>query len=164
MATRSVFDDFLNLHRNFDTLFDRVLRNVGGPLLLPSVIQTGTMAGLIPPAEAFLRDGTFVLRVYLPGLRPENVDLSTVNNQITIRGEWTPSAEVKADEYLLREFPYGSFERTFALPEGCETDKVSAAYNNGVLELTVPVAAKTLPRKIQIQAGKEQPRLGKSAA
>ena len=72
-------------------------------------------------------------------------------NMLTIRGERKLTHGTKEIELLEGEIFYGVFERTLALPEGVNVEKLTAEYVNGVLEITAPVAAAALPRKIEIK-------------
>jgi HSP20 family protein len=101
----------------------------------------------------------------IPGVDPQKVDLSVVGNQLTVKGERSAPAEIKDENWYVREFRYGQFERTFSLPEGVETDKINATFNNGVLEISVP-AANVLPRKIEVKqlgTGEQKPQLKATA-
>ena len=107
-----------------------------------------------------------VYRLAIPGIDPQNVDLSIVGNQVTVKGERSSPAEVKDEDWYVRGFRYGQFERTFTLPEGVETDKVNASFTNGVLEISAPVAKAHLPRRIevkQLSTGEQKPQLKASA-
>ncbi len=159
MSTRSMFNDFLNLHRGFDDLFDRVMR--GFPTS-PGAAETAASA-FVPPAEAWVHENKFYLRLYVPGIDKQNIEVSTVNNQVKVRGERKPNENLRDESYVLREVPYGTFERTFSLPDGVDLEKISASYHNGTLELTIPAAMKSMPRRIEI-GGNEPPKLSNRSA
>ena len=88
----------------------------------------------------------------LPGVDPKNVNLQVQANTLTISGERSATRETKEADYLRREITYGSFQRSILLPEGVDTDKLNAEYRNGILEITAPIAAAALPRKVEIKA------------
>jgi HSP20 family protein len=160
--SRSLFDDFFSLHRELDNLFERSW----GPsaLLLPTL--GGQPSSFYPEVESFTKDGKIVYRMAIPGVDPKNVHLSIVGNQVTIKGERSGPAEVRDEDWYVREFRYGQFERTFILPEGVEADKVNATFTNGVLEISAPVAKAHLPRKIEIKqlsTGEQKQQLKASA-
>ena len=69
---------------------------------------------------------------------------------LSIKAERKETRESKDVNYLRREFSYGALERTLELPEGADTSKITAEYNNGVLEINAPIAAAALPRRIEI--------------
>jgi len=88
----------------------------------------------------------------LPGIEPKDVNIQVQGNVLSIRGERTLSNESKEANYVHSELTYGSFERNILLPEGVDPDKLAAEYRNGVLEVTAPVSAAALPRRIEIKA------------
>ena len=89
-----------------------------------------------------------------------------MGGEIVVKGERKSPIEVKEEDWQVRNFRYGRFEKTFRLPEGVDVDKVSATFHNGLLEITVPASIAALPRKIEIkrvESGEEKPRLKASA-
>lgn len=88
----------------------------------------------------------------LPGVDPESVDVTVEKNQLTVRAErrWEPSEEVQV---IASERPQGTFTRSLFLGEGLDTDNIEAAYDHGVLTVTVPVAEQAKPRKINVGKG-----------
>jgi len=158
--SKSLFDDLHSLHRELDTLFDRTWGPSGR--LLPSFSGRDVFH---PELECYTKDGSIVYRMAIPGVDPQKVDLSVVGNQLTVKGDRSAPAEIKDENWYVREFRYGRFERTFSLPEGVETDKINATFNNGVLEISVP-AANVLPRKIEVKqlgTGEQKPQLKATA-
>ena len=120
--------------------------------------------------DAFTRDGTswtpavdiketegeLRVELELPGLKPEDVEITAENGVLTIRGE--KRSERKEDEqsrYHVVERTYGSFMRTFQLPQGIDEDQIGAEFDNGILSLRIPKAALPQPRRIQINAGQK---------
>jgi HSP20 family protein len=94
------------------------------------------------------------LDIELPGINPEDVELTAENGIMTIRGE-KKSERKEGDEqsrYHVVERSYGSFMRSFQLPQGLDESKIEADYNNGILSVHIPKAALPQPRKIQIGA------------
>jgi HSP20 family protein len=73
-------------------------------------------------------------------------------NTLTISGERASSRETKEADFLQREISYGSFMRSLVLPEGVDKDKISAEYRNGMLEITAPIAAASLPKRVEIKS------------
>jgi HSP20 family protein len=106
-----------------------------------------------PVAEAFTRDDDIVVRVELPGVAREDVEITVDDGRLVIRGEKKVAAEDDKTDYLFREVYRGSFERTFKLPETAKADEVSARFEHGVLEVTVPTAKpEEKARKVPIQS------------
>jgi HSP20 family protein len=105
-----------------------------------------------PAVDATEKDGNLVIRAELPGVKPEDVDISLHENVLTVRGERKAEQEEERGGYYIRERRYGSFSRSFSLPQGTDESKVRARYEHGVLEVTVEGAAVvTEPKRIQIE-------------
>lgn len=111
---------------------------------------TGTLA---PPLDAFSTEEGVVVRLDLPGLRPEDVDVSVQDGVLTVAGERAADTDVPEDAWLRRERPAGAFERSFTLPEGTEADKIAASFDFGVLELRIPHPPSQQPRRITVSTG-----------
>jgi HSP20 family molecular chaperone IbpA len=107
--------------------------------------------GLAPyvRVEDFMEDDAYVLRAEIPGIDPDkDIEVSVENDMLTIRGE----RREETKEKNRREFHYGSFRRTVSLPKGAEPDKITASYNDGVLEVRVPTLGAEAPSmRIPIQ-------------
>jgi len=105
-----------------------------------------------PAVDATEKDGNLVIRAELPGVRPEDVDISLHDNVLTISGERRAEQEEERGGYYIRERRYGTFSRSFSLPAGTDESKIRARYEHGVLEVTVEGAAVvTEPKRIQIE-------------
>lgn len=104
----------------------------------------------------------------LPGLKPEDVEVTAENGVLTIRGEKrTERKEGEESRYHVVERSYGAFMRTFQLPQGIDEEQINAEFDNGILTLHVPKAALPQPRRIQINAsqkGKEQGQVGSGSS
>jgi HSP20 family protein len=98
------------------------------------------------------------LDVELPGINPEEVELTADNGILMIRGEKKTERKEGDEEsrYHVVERSYGSFMRSFQLPQGLDESKIEADYNNGILSIHIPKAALPQPRKIQIGSSKQQ--------
>jgi len=143
------FDELFDFRRDFDEMFNRMLTKPWAQEL-PALRKAFNFS---PAVEAWVdKDAKkFVCRVSLPGVEPKDVQIHAQGNLLTIRGERKLTHSTKEVELLEREIHYGLFERIFTLPEGVLTEKLSAEYVNGVLEITAPVAVAALPRKIEIK-------------
>ena len=107
-----------------------------------------------PPVESFRHNGSFVVRVDLPGVNPEDVHLTAAQGRLTIEGERRRSSEIGEDSLLWDELCYGSFRRSVEIPDGVKTDQIKAKYHDGVLEITAPVGEEPLPKKIEVEIQK----------
>ncbi len=142
--SRRLFNDFPSFDRQVDRFFnDAWNRDIR---LLPSV------RAFRPELEAFERDGRHVYRLALPGVDSADVDLSAVDGRLTVQVERKEPADVNRDDWHVRGFSYGKYEQHLLLPKGTDLNRISASFQNGVLEITVPLAPAALPKKIEVKA------------
>jgi HSP20 family protein len=134
----SPFFDLDKEWRLFD--FPRIAREMTGIAFRPSV-------------DLVKKDGELIVTVELPGIDPENVEVSLDDDILTIRGEKTEEREISEDDRYLHERSYGKFQRRIPLPDGISADKVSADYDKGVLtvSVTLPEEATPEPRHIPVE-------------
>ena len=144
----SIFDELFDFRRDFDGIFNRLLTGSA-----PTGERPTTVFASVPPIEARVdsKDQKYHLRMALPGVDPSEVKINLQGNILTVAGEHKSDQEKKESDFLQKEFSYESFERTVMLPEGVDTEKVSAEFNNGVLEITAPLSAAALPKQIEIK-------------
>lgn len=109
-----------------------------------------------PAVESYVKDGNLVVRADVPGLELKDIEVTILGNVLSVKGERKNEQEVKKDDYLRREVSYGAFERRMSLPEGTATDKVKASFKNGVIEITFPLAKKTVAKKVPIEGEAEE--------
>ena len=101
--------------------------------------------------------GSLQIRMEVPGVKPEDVKISLEDNLLTIHGEKRQQSEDSSERVHRYERSYGTFERTFALPNTVDAEKISAAYENGILTVTVPKSERARPREIPVSAGSGEP-------
>jgi HSP20 family protein len=104
----------------------------------------------IPSVDILEKDGNLILRAELPGLTEKQIDLKVEGDTLTLKGERKMENEDKKSNYHRLESYYGSFSRSFRLPETVDIDKISAEYKNGVLIITVPQKPEVKPREIPV--------------
>ena len=92
----------------------------------------------------------FVLQADIPGVKPEDIDVSMEDGVLTIKGEKKTEAKVEKENYKRVERTYGSFYRRFSLPDTANPDAISAKSKNGVLEITIPKREAVQPKKINV--------------
>lgn len=102
------------------------------------------------PIDMYQTDKDVVVKASLPGVKPEEIDISVVGDSLTIKGERQAEEKVEREDYFYQERRYGSFSRTIALPVSVQADKADAKFENGVLTLTLPKAEAAKARKIQV--------------
>ena len=142
------------LHREVDDLFNRFFGNVWPPARPDQGDSTPTWW---PAVESYTQNGTLCIRVALPGVDPKDVDVSVMDRTLTISGSRTAAHEGGEGNYFQREFAYGSFERSFAIPEGVDAGQVNAKWANGMLEISMPAPQLAASKKIEIQLDGQAP-------
>ena len=103
------------------------------------------------PMDLYRDADNYVLNADLPGIDPESVDVDVDGQLLSIRAE-RPAPSTEGVQYLARERRTGTFLRRFTLSQNVDTTGITAGYDNGVLTVTVPVAEKAKPRKIEVSA------------
>jgi len=109
-----------------------------------------TRDGWVPSVDVLEKDGNLILRAELPGMTEKQIDLKIEGDTLTLKGERKMEKEDKKSNYHRVESFYGSFARSFRLPDSVDYDKVSAEYKNGVLTITLPKKPEVKPREIPV--------------
>ena len=135
MAGLTRWDPFRDMEREMGRLFSDLA-------VLPPMRREGGTYILAPSIDVYNRDEDLVIRAEMPGIKPDDVDISIVDDVLTLHGKRTEKLETKEEDYLLRESTYGEFERTLRLPAGVKPESVHAEYTDGVLEVVVPHGAR----------------------
>jgi HSP20 family protein len=119
----------------------------------------GAGASWIPAVDVRENQQGLSVDVELPGIKPEDVSIDVDNGVLTISGERkTERKEGEEGRYHLVERTYGSFSRSFTLPQGVSDDQISADFENGILRIHIPKSAMPQPRRIQIgKSGTQAP-------
>jgi HSP20 family protein len=134
------------------------LRDAVNRLFEDSVIQpredlgVETWAGDGLALDIYETEDELVVKADLPGMRPEDVDVSVVGDVLTIKGETRDESEIKEENYVRRERRYGSFSRSVRLPTAVEAGEAEASYTDGMLILELPKAEEVKPKRIEVQA------------
>lgn len=113
------------------------------------------IAGFFAPhAEASATDDFYEINLELPGVALENINVSVHDNHLTVQGEKRSHHEEKGKTYFFSERQFGAFQRSFRLPPGVETDRISADFKDGVLTLKVPKSGPppTSARRIDVRS------------
>jgi HSP20 family protein len=112
--------------------------------------QQSDLATWAPAVDIFEAQNELVAKVDLPGVDEKDIDLRLENNTLTIRGERKFEKSVNEDNYLRVERAYGSFTRTFSLPNTINPEGINANYNNGVLTVHMPKREESKPKQVKI--------------
>jgi HSP20 family protein len=107
-----------------------------------------------PSVDIFENKDNIVLEAELPGMSPEDVNISIENNVLTLQGERKFEKKDEGDNFHRVERSYGSFTRSFTLPPTVSSENVDATFDNGVLRLTLAKHEAAKPRRIEIKAGR----------
>ena len=117
-----------------------------------------TFGQSVMPLDGVRRDGDVLLRFDVPGIDPESIDV-TVNNGVLSVSVKRQEERTENDRFFVRERSMGTFTRRMYLSKNLNADAVEAAYNNGVLEVRIPVLEQAKPRKIEVRQGDDQKEL-----
>ena len=118
-------------------------------------VESGRLAQFVPDFEVReTRDG-LVFNADLPGVKDDDLEITVVGNRLRINGKRELQQESRGDTWYAAERAYGSFARTFILPDGCDTSNVTANLENGVLTVQLPKREEAQPRRINL--GGRQP-------
>lgn len=137
--------------------FDREFENLMSWALAPSVAETKTPNGevtrrLTPPMDLVQEKDHYRAHLDLPGLRKDDIEVTFQDGVLTVRGERKTEQKEEKDGKVVRQERYvGTFERTLRLPEKIDATKVTARFEDGVLELTLPFLPEAKPVRLQIQ-------------
>ena len=141
------YRDLMAAQRDFDRLF----REAFSPAMGEGEVSTRTWA---PPVDIYENGDNLVLKAELPGINPDDVEVRVEDNILYMKGERKFEKEVKEENYHRVERAYGTFARTFSLPNSIDADKVAASYKDGILTLTLPKKEEAKPKKIKISVSK----------
>jgi len=129
------------VHRLFNTLFDT------------PTVASAPARRFAPATDLIESDSHYILRADLPGLSEDDVNVELDGNVLTLSGERRSSSEDRKAGYYRVERSYGSFRRSVRLPEGVDAEAITATFDKGVLEITVPKPEVAKPHKVQISVG-----------
>ena len=109
------------------------------------------MKELSPAVDVFEKGENIVVKVELPGVRQEDIDISVVDDVLTIKGEKKEEPGVKDADYYRTELNYGNFFRTINLPATVDTQSIDAVYDDGIVRIALPIAHGSKPKKVPIK-------------
>lgn len=109
-----------------------------------------TLTAWAPSVDVYETENELVIKADLPEVVEKDLDVRVENNMLTIRGERKFEQSVKEESYLRMERSYGSFGRSFSLPNTVDTQAIKAQYTDGVLTVTLPKRAESKPKQVKI--------------
>jgi HSP20 family protein len=136
--------------REFAVMHDRMNRLFGNVYLRDE--DTGFRGNWVPAVDIFeTPNHDLIVRAELPGLNREDIEVTVENGTLVLKGEKKFDAEVKEEQYRRVERTYGTFHRSFTLPNTVDTSKVGADFKNGVLTVKLPFREEAKPRTINVE-------------
>jgi len=151
----STWQPFDSLRNEIDHLFDDFGRGLWQPLRR-SIFSTEPGASIqtaVPAVDVVENEKSYEITAELPGMDEKNIDVKVADGVLTIKGEKQEEKEEKKKGYYLQERRFGSFERSFEVPESVDADKIDASFNKGLLTLTLPkkIEAQKPSKKIEVK-------------
>lgn len=162
-VANTAFDAFHSLRNEVDRVFERFWHGLDFPSL-PSLARAvaptfryETSLGLnLPAVDVKESEKAFSIAAELPGMTEKDIEITLSGDILSIKGEKSEEREEKGRNVYLSERRFGSFQRSFALPDGVDRDKIEAAFDKGVLTVTLPKTADAMKgkRKVEIKGAK----------
>lgn len=132
------------------------LREAIDRLFAESFVRPGTAFPFLgaegPAVDMYQTKDEIVVKAAIPGVKPEDIDISVTSDLLTIKGETKEEEKIEEGNYLRKERHYGQFYREFALPTQVNADKAKAEFEHGVLTLRLPKAEAVKPKSITVKA------------
>jgi len=156
VAPQRMWHPFDDLRREIDRLFEDFGGQWRSPLsrsfldVQPFWQREPAWTAAAPAVDVAETDKSYEITAELPGLDEKNVEVKFADGVLTIKGEKREEKEEKKKDYYLSERNFGSFQRSFQVPDGVDTDKIEAAFKNGVLSVTLPKKEAASPRQIKV--------------
>lgn len=126
---------------------------LGAGGLMRGLEGRGGAGMFVPPIEVEQRSDAVVVRTDLPGIDPDQINVTVSDGVLNISGERTQEEKEEREGFVRSERRYGSFYRAIPLPDGADEDNVNASFDNGVLEVTVPLSGRTRGRQVRVESG-----------
>ncbi len=131
----------------------RLMRRMFDDPFLSQEFETDQAALWELPLDVMEDQDGYKIKASLPGINPDDLDITYNNNTLTIRGETKAEDEQKESHYHLRERRFGSFQRSVYLPTSIQSDKIQADYSDGILTLHLPKTEEVKPKRIAVRSG-----------
>ena len=138
------YQPFTELRRAVDRLFDERFFT---PYRLFTFDRSETN-----PIDVYQTESEMVVKATVPGVKPEDVDVTIDDNILTIKGETKAEEKIERKDYLYQEHRYGTFRRSVVLPRGLKAEKAEASFENGILTLSIPKDEESKPKRIKVKA------------
>ena len=153
MTVLTRWDPFRELSTMQDRMnrMNRLFRESNSPEGPADALTTTSFA---PPVDIYEDEHNITLKLEVPGIDEKDIDVRIENNTLTVHGERKIEKEEKEENFLRVERQYGSFTRSFTLPDSVDPEQASATYNNGVLKIKLAKKAESKPKQIKVSGEK----------
>lgn len=141
ITRKDTFRNVSNLQEQFNRLFESTF---------PARGDESALTTWAPSVDIYETENELVIKADLPDLNEKDIDIRVENNMLTIRGERKFEQKVKEESYLRVERTFGSFSRSFSLPNTVNTDAIKAEYKQGVLTVELPKRAESKPKQVKV--------------
>ena len=141
------YRDVVALQNRMNSLFQDFSRSNTGENELV------TAAGFVPPVDIYEDEHKLVLKLEIPGIKQEDLDVRMENNTLTVKGERSFQTEGKEENFHRVERRYGSFYRAFTMPNTIDPESIKADYDAGILRLDLQKKAESKPKQIKVSVG-----------
>ena len=142
---RSGLEDVAVLQNRLNSIFHDFARPTG------SESETLASGSFVPAVDIYEDTQHIVLKLEIPGIREEDLDIRVENQTLTVRGERKFEAEENEENFHRIERRFGSFVRSFTLPQTVDTESIQATYDNGVLKISIAKKAEAKPKQIKVE-------------
>ena len=139
--------------RELSTLQDRINRVFRDSYSAADRDDSLTTSSFAPAVDVYEDEHQVTLKIEVPGIDEKDIDVQVENHTLTVHGERKIEKEEKEENYRRVERHYGTFTRTFTLPQTVDTESVSATYDKGVLNIALPKKAEAKPKQIKVNVG-----------
>ena len=136
--------DMVSLREAMDRLFEE-------SFLQPGFFGFGESPASALPLDMYETDNDVVVKATVPGVKPEDIEVTLTGNRLTLKGEFKAEEKTEDRNYLRQERRYGAFSRTLSLPTLTKADKAEAKFKDGVLTLSIPKADEVKPKSIKVK-------------
>jgi HSP20 family protein len=141
------YRDVLALQNRMNSIFQDFSRGNSGENELV------TAAGFVPPVDIYEDEHKLVLKIEIPGMRQEDLDVRMENNTLSVKGERSFQSEGKEENFHRVERRYGTFYRAFTVPNTIDPESIKAEYDAGVLRLELQKRPESKPKQIKVNVG-----------
>ena len=145
MTRWETYRDVVALQNRMNSLFQDFSRNGEN--------ETVAAAGFVPPVDIYEDEHKLVLKLEIPGIRQEDLDVRMENNTLSVKGERNFQSEGKEENFHRVERRYGTFYRSFTVPSTIDPESIKADYDAGVLRLELQKKPESKPRQIKVNVG-----------